>query len=130
MTDSIADMLSRIRNAIMVKKKYVDIPYSKMKAEIARILYKEGFINNFEIDKDVWPPRITIYLKYTEEGAPVIKELKRISKPGRRVYTSVSYIPKVKGGLGVAILSTSKGILTDKEAREKNVGGELICTIF
>ena len=130
MTDSIADMLTRIRNAIMVRKKSVDIPYSKIKSEIANILYKEGFIINFSVDQEIWPPRITIYLKYTDNGSPVIKELKRISKPGRRVYLNVSTIPKVKGGFGIAILSTSKGILTDREARDKNVGGELICTVL
>ena len=130
MTDSIADMLSRIRNAIMVRKKFVDIPYSRIKADIVNILYKEGFITNFSIEQETWPPRMVVYLKYTDNGEPVIKEFKRISKPGRRVYTNVSAIPKVKGGFGVAILSTSKGILTDREARDKNVGGELICTVF
>lgn len=124
--DPIADMLTRIRNGIMAKHNSVDVPYSKMKFEIARILMEEGYINNFEVKGRI----LNIQLKYAEEGKPIIYGLERVSKPSKRYYVGVKEIPKVKGGLGIAILSTPKGILTDKEARKKRVGGEVLCFVY
>lgn len=128
--DQIADMLTRIRNAIQRKYKEVKIPYSKMKFEIARIMLEEGFINNFIVEGTQPHKKIFIQLKYTENGKPVIYGLKRISHQSRRVYRGVSKIPAALDGLGVTILSTSKGILTDREARKERVGGEVICQIW
>ncbi|GAB6184017.1 30S ribosomal protein S8 [Thermodesulfovibrio hydrogeniphilus] len=130
MTDPISDMLTRIRNAIKVKAEKVDIPASRMKIEIAKILKEEGFIKSYKIIKDKKQGIIRINLKYTPEGDPVISNLERISKPGRRVYVSKDEIPRVMGGLGVAILTTSSGIMTDKECRQKGVGGEVICYVW
>ncbi len=130
MTDPISDMLTRIRNAIKVKAEKVDIPASRMKIEIAKILKEEGFIKSYKIIKDKKQGIIRINLKYTPEGDPVILNLERISKPGRRVYVSKDEIPRVMGGLGVAILTTSSGIMTDKECRQKGVGGEVICYVW
>ncbi len=124
--DPIADMLTRIRNGIMAKHTNVDVPYSKIKFEIARVLMEEGYINNFEVKGRT----LNIQLKYTEEGKPVIYEIQRVSKPSKRYYVGVKEIPKVKGGLGIAILSTPKGILTDREARKKRVGGEVLCFVY
>ncbi len=126
--DTIADFLTRIRNALMVKKREVTAPYSKMKAEIARILMEEGFISNFQISDD--QRTIIVYLKYGPRGESVIRDLRRVSKPSRRVYVGWREIPKVKNGLGIAILSTSKGILSDREARRQRVGGELLCEVW
>lgn len=128
-TDPIADMLTRIRNAIHARHKTVSIPHSKLKFEIARILMEEGYINNFEL-RDERPPQILIQLKYASNGKPVIYGLKRVSRPGLRVYVNKDEIPKVLGGLGIAILSTSKGLLSDREARKEGVGGEVLCNIY
>lgn len=130
MTDPIADMLTRIRNAIRVKADKVDIPASRMKIEIAKILKEEGFIKSYKIIKDKKQGIIRINLKYTPEGESVISDLQRISKPGRRVYVSKDEIPYVMGGLGIAILTTSKGVMTDKECRLKGVGGEVLCYVW
>jgi len=130
MTDPIADMLTRIRNAIKVKADKVDIPASRMKIEISKILKEEGFIKSYKIIKDKKQGIIRINLKYTPEGDSVISNLQRISKPGRRVYVSKDEIPHVMGGLGIAILTTSQGVMTDKECRHKGVGGEVICYIW
>ncbi|MGC9046382.1 MAG: 30S ribosomal protein S8, partial [Thermodesulfovibrio sp.] len=119
MTDPIADMLTRIRNAIKVKADKVDIPASRMKIEISKILKEEGFIKSYKIIKDKKQGIIRINLKYTPEGDSVISNLQRISKPGRRVYVSKDEIPRVMGGLGIAILTTSQGVMTDKECRHK-----------
>jgi len=129
-TDPIADMLTRIRNATMAKLNRVDIPASNMKVSIARILKNEGYIKNYKLIKDRKQGILRIYLKYDENRRSVIVGLKRLSKPSRRIYVKKKDIPLVLNGLGIAIISTSKGILTDKEARQKSVGGELICSIW
>ena len=130
MTDPIADMLTRIRNASKAKHEKVDIPSSKMKVEIAKILKDEGFVKNVKLVKDRRQGLIRVYLKYTEDDAPVLQGLKRISTPGCRVYTGNAAISKVLDGLGTAILSTSKGIQTGKQAKKNNVGGEVICHVW
>ena len=130
MTDPVADMLTRIRNANMVKLQKVDIPSSSMKVNIANVLKQEGFIKNYKVISDNLQGVLRIYLKYIDEKDSVINEIKRVSKPGGRVYTKSEDIPVVKNGLGVAILSTSKGIITDNAARQAGVGGELLCTIW
>ena len=129
-TDPIADMLTRIRNAVSSKHKTVDIPASNMKLAIAKILLDEGYIKSFEEIKDNTQGIIRITLKYDEKGTRVIDGLKRISKPGLRVYASKDELPKVLNGLGIAIISTSKGLKTDKEARELGVGGEVLAYIW
>ena len=129
-TDPIADMLTRIRNAGNSKHKTVDIPASKMKRAIAEILFEEGYIASFEDIKDDTQGVIRITLKYDEKGAKVISGLKRISKPGLRVYASKDELPKVLNGLGIALISTSKGIKTDKEARAENLGGEVLAYVW
>lgn len=130
MTDPIADLLTRIRNGAMAKLQKVDIPSSNMKVGIVNVLKNEGFIKNYKVISDQKQGVLRIYLKYINENDSVITEIKRISKPGGRRYVKSDEIPKVKHGLGVAILSTSKGLLTDKVAREAGVGGELICTVW
>ena len=129
-TDPIADMLTRIRNANSSKHKTVDIPASKMKLSIADILFKEGYIKSFEEISNALQGVIRITLKYDEKGARVIDGLKRISKPGLRVYASKDELPKVLNGLGIAIVSTSKGIMTDKEARKIGLGGEVLAYVW
>jgi small subunit ribosomal protein S8 len=130
MTDPIADMLTRIRNANMAKQQKVDIPSSNLKVSIANVLRAEGFIKNYKVIADQKQGILRVYLKYIDEKDSVINEIKRVSKPGGRRYAKSDEIPRVKNGLGVAILSTSKGILADKTAREAGVGGEIICTIW
>ena len=130
MTDPIADMLSRIRNANNARHKSVDIPCSNIKKEIAQILLDEGYINGFDVVEDDKQGIIKIDLKYSQDGERVISGLKRISKPGLRVYVKCDDVPKVLGGLGIAIISTSKGIITDKMARQNKVGGEVICYVW
>lgn len=130
MTDPIADMLTRIRNSIKIKADKVDIPASRMKIEIAKILKEEGFIKSYKIIKDKKQGVLRINLKYTTDGDSVISDLKRVSKPGRRVYVSKEEVPYVMGGLGIAILTTSQGILTDKECRKRGIGGEVICYVW
>lgn len=130
MTDPIADMLSRIRNANNARHKSVDIPCSNIKKEIAQILLDEGYINGFDVVEDDKQGIIKVDLKYSEDGEKVISGLKRISKPGLRVYVKCDDVPKVLGGLGIAIISTSKGIITDKMARQEKVGGEVICYVW
>ncbi len=129
-TDPIADMLTRIRNANSAKHKTVDIPASKMKTAIAEILFKEGYIKSFELINDETQGIIRITLKYDEKGTRVIDGIKRISKPGLRVYAGKEELPKVLNGLGIAIISTSKGLKTDKEAREAGIGGEVLAYIW
>ena len=130
MTDPIADMLTRIRNANVVKHETVDVPASNMKKELARILLEEGFIRGYDVIEDGKQGIIRIQLKYGQTGERVISGLKRISKPGMRVYAANHEIPKVLNGLGISVISTSKGILTDKQARKENVGGEVICYVW
>ena len=130
MTDPIADMLTRIRNANTVKHETVDVPASNMKKELSRILLEEGFIRGYDVIEDGKQGIIRIQLKYGQAGERVISGLKRISKPGMRVYAANQEIPKVLNGLGISIISTSKGILTDKQARKEGVGGEVICYVW
>ena len=129
-TDPIADMLTRIRNANSSKHKTVDIPASKMKTSIAEILFREGYIKAFELINNENQGIIRITLKYDEKGIRVIDGIKRISKPGLRVYASKEDLPKVLNGLGIAIISTSQGLKTDKEAREAGIGGEVLAYIW
>jgi small subunit ribosomal protein S8 len=130
MTDPIADLLTRIRNGAMAKLQKVDIPSSNMKVSIVNVLKNEGFIKNYKLISDQKQGILRIYLKYINDNDSVISEIKRVSKPGGRRYVKSDKIPSVKQGLGIAILSTSKGLLTDKVARESGVGGELICTVW
>jgi len=129
-TDAIADMLTRVRNASSAKHESVDIPASNLKKDVARILLDEGYIKNLEIIEDGKQGLIRIALKYTANKQNVITGIKRISKPGLRVYANKDEMPKVLGGLGVAIVSTSKGIMTDKKARNEGVGGEVLAFIW
>ena len=129
LTDPIADMLTRIRNANLAKHNTVKIPFSKIKESLANILKSEGYINNFEVKEEGTKKDIIVSLKFMD-GEAVIKGLKRISKPGRRVYSSVESLPKVLGGLGIAIVSTPNGVITDKECRKHSVGGEVLCYVW
>lgn len=129
-TDPIADMLTRIRNANSAKHKTVDVPASKMKTAIAEILFKEGYIKAFELIKNENQGIVRITLKYDEKGTRVIDGIKRISRPGLRVYAGKEELPKVLNGLGIAIISTSKGLKTDKEARELGIGGEVLAYVW
>ena len=126
LSDPIADMLTRIRNAQSARRETVEMPSSNMKAEIVRILKREGYVKDFSMEGGT-KKVLRIYLKYSESNEPAIKGLKRESKPGLRDYTSMNEMPKVLGGLGVMVVSTSKGILTDRDARKQNVGGEVLC---
>ncbi|CZQ93423.1 ribosomal protein s8 [Trichococcus palustris] len=130
MTDPIADFLTRIRNANMVRHESLEVPASKIKLEIANILKAEGFIKNFEYTSDDKQGVIRVFLKYGPNNERVITGLKRISKPGLRVYAKTGEIPKVLNGLGIAIVSTAEGVITDKEARAKNVGGEVLAYVW
>jgi len=129
-TDPVADMLTRIRNAQVAKHDSVTMPASNMKKSIAKLLQEEGYIKSYEFIDDGLQGNIKITLKYLDKKQPVIVGLKRISKPGLRVYASCEDLPKVLGGLGIAIISTSKGIMTDKAARKENLGGEVLCYVW
>jgi len=130
MTDPIADMLTRIRNALKASREEVDIPSSSFKINLTNILKSEGYIRNFKIISEGHHKIIRIFLKYDEEKVPVISGLKRVSKPSCRIYKGCDDIPKVLNGYGINILSTSKGLMTDREARNLNVGGEIICSLW
>ena len=130
MTDPIADMLTRIRNANMAKLEKVDIPASKLKIELTKILKEKGFIKSFKVLKDRRQGMIRISMKYLEGQDKAITGLKRISKPGRRVYVDSTNIPQVMGGFGMAILTTSRGVLTDDVCRREKIGGEVLCSIW
>jgi small subunit ribosomal protein S8 len=130
MTDPIADMLTRIRNAIIAGHKSAALPSSKIKVELARILKEQGFMADYKVEGEGGRKVINITLAYTPQRESVIKEIQRISKPSRRVYVNKNEIPRVKGGLGICIISTSKGIMTGSEARQRGIGGELICSIL
>ena len=130
MTDPIADMLTRIRNGNKANHKKITLPSSNEKKAIAQILLDEGFITGFNVEEDNKQGILTIDLKYTENGERVISGLRRISKPGLRVYVKANEVPKVLDGLGTAIISTSKGLMTDRSARKENVGGEVICYVW
>ena len=130
MTDPLGDMLTRIRNAQMRKKSKVATPASKMRQRVLDVLQSEGYIRGYStVEHDGGPSEFEIELKYYD-GEPVIREIERISKPGRRVYASVRTLPRVMNGLGVSILSTPQGVMSDSEARDKNVGGEVLCRVF
>ncbi len=129
-SDPVADFLTCIRNAIGAKHRKVDVPSSRMKAELAKVLLRERFINNFKVIEDTKQGVLRVYLKYTDGDAPVISGLKRVSKPGRRVYVNKDRIPRILGGLGVSVVSTSRGLMTDREAREAGLGGELVCQVW
>ncbi|KJS32031.1 MAG: 30S ribosomal protein S8 [Desulfatitalea sp. BRH_c12] len=129
-TDPIADMLVRIRNAGKAKMNSVDIPGSKIKTEMAKVMKSEGFIRNYKFIKDGKQGILRVYLKYGDNQSHVILKMQRVSKPSRRVYVGYSDVKPFYNGLGIAILSTSKGILTDKQARKENLGGEVLCTLF
>lgn len=130
MTDPVADMLTRIRNASKARKDKVEIPASQLKREIARILDREGYIKRFEVERTGSFDNIVVYLKYGPDREAVISGIKRISKPGLRVYARKDGMPRVLGGLGIAILSTSKGVMTEKEAKLHGVGGEVLCYVW
>jgi len=130
MTDPIAEMLTRIRNANMIKAERVDIPASKLKLEITKILKEKGFIKGYKLLRDKKQGILRISLRYTNDGERVLTALKRISKPGRRVYVNKKEIPSVMGGFGTAVLSTSKGVLSDEVCRREGIGGEVLCYIW
>ena len=130
MTDPIADMLTRIRNAIMVNKDTVEVPSSNMKKAIANILLEEGYVSDVKLVEDGYNGKLVLTLKYVGKGHSVINGLKRVSKPGLRTYSDVENMPRVLDGLGIAILSTNKGIMTDRKAKAANVGGEVLCYIW
>lgn len=129
-TDSVAEFLTSVRNATRARHKKVDMPASRMRLSLAEILKKSGFIKNYKLFKQEERGVLRLYLKYVGKGDPVIHGLKRVSRPSRRVYLTHTKIPTVLGGIGVAVVSTSKGILTDEQARTSKVGGELICTVW
>jgi len=131
MTDPIADLLTRIRNAHLAKHDRLDVPVSKLKLEICKLLKEEGFIKNFRVVESCGPTAtLRVFLRYSAEGMPVINYLERVSKPGRRVYKGADEIKPVRNGLGLGIVSTSQGLMTDTQARERRVGGELLCEIW
>ena len=129
-TDPIADMLTRVRNAGKARLNSVDIPGSRVKTEIAKVMKSEGYVRNYKFIKDGKQGILRIYLKYEDDQSHVIQEIKRVSKPSRRVYVDVKNVKPIYNGLGTSIISTPKGIMTDKQARKENVGGEIICTLF
>lgn len=129
-TDPIADMLTRIRNAIEVRHTQVTAPSSKMKVAIANVLREQGYIQGYDVTKDRPQPVLRIWLKYTDDGEPVITVLQRVSKPGCRVYAGKRDLPRVLSGMGIAILSTSQGVMTDKSARRLGIGGEVLCYVW
>lgn len=131
MTDPVADLLSRIRTAYMAKHDRLDVPASKLKLEVCRILKEQGYVESVqELDGDQVKKQLRIYLRYTPDGEPLIRSIKRISKPGRRVYKGAEEIRPVLNGLGVGIISTSLGLLTDSQARQRRVGGEVLCEVW
>ncbi|MDZ7374952.1 MAG: 30S ribosomal protein S8 [candidate division KSB1 bacterium] len=130
MTDPIADFLTRIRNAIKAKHRTVEVPSSRLKQEIARVLQEEGYIRKYTVIEDGKQGILRLYLKYDEREVPAITGLRRVSKPGRKIYVGVDNMPRVMNNLGIAILSTSKGILTHKQALRDHVGGEVICYVW
>ncbi len=130
MTDPIADMLTRVRNALRANKETVEVPSSNMKKAIADILLSEGYVSDVKFAEDGYNGKLVLTLKYVSRKKPVINGLKRISRPGLRVYSDVETMPKVMDGLGIAVLSTNKGIMTDKQAKKLNVGGEVLCYIW
>jgi small subunit ribosomal protein S8 len=129
-TDPIADMLTRIRNGLTVRKPYVLVPSSKLKVSIAQILLEEGFIQGYEVTNEHPQANIRLWLKYDDKRRPIVAGMKRVSRPGRRVYSGKRELPWVLSGLGVAIVSTPRGVMTDREARRNGVGGEILCYVW
>jgi len=129
-SDPVADFLTGIRNAIRAKHRKVDVPSSLLKAEIAKLLLRERYINNYKLIQDQGHDLLRLYLKYASDETPVITGIRRVSSPGRRVYVNHREIPKVMGGMGTTVLSTSKGLMTDREAREAGLGGEVMCQVW
>lgn len=129
-TDPVADMLTRIRNASSAHHPSVEMPSSRLKRNIAQILKEQGFISDFEAVKDAKFPTVRLHLRYTGRREPVISGIKRISKPGQRIYRGASEMPRVRGGLGIAVVSTPKGLMTERQARRNNVGGEILCFVW
>ncbi len=129
-SDPVADFLTCLRNAIRARHRKVDVPASRLKAELSKVLLRERYINNFKVIEDSKQGMLRVYLKYTADDVSVISGLKRVSTPGRRVYVQKDRVPRVLGGLGTTILSTSKGMMTDREAREAGLGGELVCQVW
>jgi small subunit ribosomal protein S8 len=129
-SDPIADMLTRVRNAIVARHPKVDVPASKLKTEIARILKEEGYIANYKVAEEGTKKTIKIYLKYASDNSPVITQIERVSRPGCRTYASKNDIPRVQGGLGISILTTPRGVMTGRAARVAGVGGEILCKIW
>lgn len=130
-TDPISDLLTRIRNAHLAKHDRLDAPTSKLRLEVCRMLKEQGYIENFElVDVEQTLKSVRIYLRYDENGRPAIRRLRRVSKPGRRVYRGAKEIPRVLNGLGLGIISTSRGLLTDQEARQQRIGGEFLCEVW
>ncbi len=129
-TDPIADMLTRIRNANMVSHETVEVPTSKLKVELAKLLKSEGFIADYKVDDSAKFSKIVITLKYDEKQKPVITNLQRVSTPGLKTYSKSKNLPKVLGGMGVAVISTSKGLMSDRKARKENLGGEILCYVW
>ena len=130
MTDPVADMLTRVRNANRALLERVDIPASRLKIEVAKLLKAEGFIRAYKLIDDRKQGILRVYLKYDDQNQPLIQRIERVSKPSRRVYAGQEELPKVQGGLGVAVVSTSKGVMTDRQARKLGVGGEVLCQIW
>jgi len=129
-SDPVSDFLTCVRNAIRAKHRKLDVPASKMKTELARVLLRERYINNFKVIEDGRQGVLRVYLKYTPEEVCVISGIRRVSTPGRRVYVGKAKLPRVMGGLGASIVSTSRGLMTDREAREAGLGGELVCQVW
>jgi len=129
-TDPIADMLTRIRNANMARQEHVSIPASKLKLEIAKVLKAQGYIQKYDLVDDKRHGQIRVHLRYSQRGEPIIAGIRRVSRPGLRVYVGSDQVPRVLGGLGVAVLSTCRGVLTDREARRRRVGGEVLCHVW
>lgn len=130
MTDPIADLLARIRNAILAKHDRLEVPASKLKQEMCKVLVQEGFIESYSVIEGKPVSKLRIFLRYDQNGTPAISHMARVSRPGRRVYRGTDAIPLVRNGLGMGILSTSRGLLTDRQAREQRVGGEILCEIW
>lgn len=129
-SDPLADFLTSVRNAIRAKHRRVDVPASKLKTELAKVLLRERFINNFKVIEDSKQGVLRIYLKYAADETSVVTDLQRVSRPGRRVYVGKDALPRVMGGLGISILTTSRGVMTEREARDAGLGGEVICQVW
>ncbi|RMF22912.1 MAG: 30S ribosomal protein S8 [Deltaproteobacteria bacterium] len=130
MTDPIADMLTRIRNAVQARHERTSMPWSRLREEIAKVLVAEGYLTDVVVDGKGAGKRLSVVLRYSEEGEPAISGLRRVSKPSLRVYSPAQEVPRVRGGLGIAVLSTPAGVLVDREARRRNVGGEILCEVW